>query len=92
MTVAIIPTTGASEFKFKVKANNPVTLITNGLQGSETMPLTIRTGSDDVAVGDDNDDPVALSATKKQIIIRGSGSYKLTKPVTVAAVGLFIER
>lgn len=91
MTVAIAAKTAAETFKFKVKQGLPVTIHCTGLAGEETIPLTIRSGTVDVAITDDSGASVALSATKQQLYVVGAGSYRLTKGITAGLVAVYLE-
>lgn len=91
MSTAIVPKTAAETFNFTVRAGSPVTIHCTGLAGVETIPLTIRSGSVNEPVLNSYDVAVALSATKKQLLVHGAGNYTLTKGVTAGLAGLYIE-
>ncbi len=72
---------------FTVTRRNPVTIVINGLSGSEQIQIQMEyaTGSW-TDIYNEGDEQIVLSATKNLIIIETAGRFRLVKPSTSAAV------
>lgn len=87
--VLINAATGASTVEFCVDNSTrvPVSVISSGLAGAETIAVNVHTGVGFTSYSPEGAD-VTLTATSKQIAITSYGRFQFVKGVTAGAVTL----
>ena len=92
----VSPKTAAETVTFTLgKSDVPARLTASGLAGAETVTLKTMegpNGSVEVTPTDDAGDAITLVVAHPVIPIYAPGPYKVTKPVTAGAVGIYLAK
>lgn len=92
----ISPKTAAETVIFTLgRSDVPARLTASGLAGAEVIPVkTLEgpNGSVEVTPTDDAGDAITLVVAHPVIPIYAPGPYKVTKPVTAGAVGIYLAK
>ena len=86
--VTLLPTTAAAvSSPFQVAPNESLSVVAQGLAGSETVVVQIYNGSDFI---DMTEAGAIITATSITTSIASSGLYRIRKDATVAASGVLV--
>ncbi len=99
MTILIDPTTSSvsasQDTTFRVGAGSPVTISANALAGSENVDIEYSPDGSSttwsVAYNFDSGEALVLSATGAQLILNGTGYYRVSKDATVSSCGVYLH-